>query len=400
MININDDFFRFVERYENCDPFKLRLADKSRYGFDYDLAVTQIEARKKSKTKLPSWYADRRLLFPSVLSAEQASSELTAAYKQRLVTGENVCDLTGGLGVDALAFSRCVRQVIYVERDPAYAEIAGYNFGVMQACNIRVAATDCRDFLEETKEEFDTYFIDPARRGSGNKRLFALSDCEPDISAFFPLLMEKGKRIILKVSPMVDITQVLGQLPHVGEVHVVSVRNECKELLFVAGREGMQEAEIVCVDLYPDGSCNEFRFFRSGEESLSVSPACRMGTYLYEPNASVLKAGAFKSVGVRYNLTKLEKNSHLYTSDVLAVDFPGRLFEVVRVLDFSGKLLKNFGKSYPAANITVRNFPLTVDHIRKKSGVREGGDVYVFATTLFPDRKVLVVCRKCGVRCK
>lgn len=396
MINVNDDFFRFVDAHASDDPFRLRLAGKGRYGFDYELAVVQIEARRKSRTKLPDWHADRQLLFPSVLAVEQASSEQTALYKQRLIKGQSVGDLTGGLGIDAWAFSRCAPQVTYVERHPFYAEVAAYNFRRLGMNRIRVVNADCRDYLAQLPEMTDTFFIDPARRDKENKRLYALTDCEPDVLSFLPVLMKKGKRLIIKASPMIDISQTLGILPFVSEVHIVSVRNECKELLFAADPGESVSPEIICADLYPDGSCTEFRFLYAEEKEQPVVLAAFPGRYLYEPNASVMKAGAFKTVGVRYGVEKLDNNSHLYTSGRRVAGFPGREFEVAEILDFSGKLLKELSGRYPAANLTVRNFPVSVAELRKKSGVREGGDIYIFATILASKQKVLIVCRKLG----
>lgn len=393
-MELNDDFLDFITCHAGDDIHKLLLARNKKYNFDYQLAVDQIEARKKIKTKLPLWYENPRLLFPSLVSAEQASSAITAAYKQHLLRGNTLCDLTGGLGVDTYYFSLVAKEVTYVERFAAYSDIAKHNFEVLEARNIRVVNADSREFVQLPDSCFSTFFIDPARRGEENKRLFALQDCEPDVVGLLPLLLSKAQRVVIKASPMIDIWQSLAELLPVTEVHIVSVRNECKELLFVADRETTgNPATIVCVNFNTE-STEHFSFTREEETASNPTHAESLKQYLYEPNASVLKGGAFKSVAMRLELEKLHPSSHLYTADKLVSDFPGRKFEITEVLDFSGKTLKSLNQKYPKANITTRNFPLAVEEIRKRSKVKEGGDCYLFATTLQPERRVLVACRK------
>ena len=390
-----EDLVRFVREHE-ADNLDRLLLSASRYpGIDVPFAVDQIKARRQVKEKLPAWYQNDRLVFPAKIAAEQCSSELTALYKQRLVGSDTcLCDLTGGLGIDSYFFSRKVRQVIYVERFPRYCEVAAHNFGVLGAGNIQVVNDDAGRFVDRALG-VDVFYIDPARRGEGNRRVFALADCEPDLPRLLPSLLAKAPMIIAKLSPMADIQRTLEWLPGTVSVHVLSVRNECKELLFVIGRErGINDLRIVCVNFRVDGSEESFSFSLGEEREAVVRMRERVLGYLYEPNASLMKAGAFKVVGVRLGLDKLHVNSHLYTADNRLPDFPGRVFKVAEVIPFNHKRVKTLAREILRANITVRNFPLSVSDLRKRTKITEGGDIYLFATTLANEEKVLIRCEK------
>lgn len=394
---------QFIREHAEDDLSALLLSASRYKDVDVKLAVEQIEARARIKNKLPLWYDDDRLFYPSVLATEQCSSELTATYKQRLVReADLLCDLTGGLGVDAFFFSRKAKAVVYVEKNEAYCDAARYNLNLLGASNVHVMHADGVDTVVNGGSRIDevrVFFIDPARRGTGNKRMFAIGDCEPDLTNVWPLLLERRCRVIVKLSPMLDISQVLTQLPGVDEVHVVSVKNECKELLMVAGGFSPEapEPEIVCANYISDGSEQLFRFRLSGERAAVIDFAKCVKRYLYEPNASILKAGAYKSTVLRYGVEKLHVSSHLYTSDKLCTSFPGRIFETVEVIPFSGRVCKNVSSEIPRANLAVRNFPLSVDELRKRTRIADGGDTYLFATTLSDHARVLIKCRKCSL---
>lgn len=385
----------YIRANKHEDISKLLLGAKRYPGLNVPFLVEQIASRRQIQGKLPSWAANDSLLFPSKISSEQCSSELTASYKQQLVSASDVlCDLTGGLGIDSYYFSRKVRSVVYVERFPLYCEVARHNFHMLKADNIQVVSADSRVYIEQLSP-VDVFYLDPARRGEGNKRVFALSDCEPDLAQLLPRLLLKAKRVIVKISPMADIRQTMALLPGVLSVHVLSVKNECKELLFVIGREPVESPEIHCVNYKAADSSPQFFSFKMGDErDAAANYSSTVKKYLYEPNASILKAGAFKSVSLRYAMAKMHPNSHLYTSDVFVENFPGRIFEVEEVMPFSSKLAKTLVQSIPRANITVRNFPLSVEELRKKSKVKDGGDVYLFATVISANDKVLLRCRK------
>lgn len=390
-----EELLLFIKEHASDDLNRLLLSASRYPGIDIPYAVDQIKARRQIKDKLPSWYQNDRLIFPAKIAAEQCSSERTALYKQGLVEADTrLCDLTGGLGIDSYFFSRRVRQVTYIERFPAYCDAALHNFGILGANNITVLKGDSTELLA-TLGEIDVFYIDPARRGEGNKRVFALRDCEPDLTRLTPILFRYAPKVIAKLSPMADIQMTLDLLPETVSVHVLSVKNECKELLFVMER-GMRldSSRIHCVNFASDGEPELFSFSTQEERNVSVSVNGPIKSYLYEPNASILKAGAFKVVASRFGLDKLHISSHLYTSDRWIPDFPGRSFVVEEVLPFHNKLCKTLSKQIPQANITARNFPLSIDELRKRTRITDGGSVYLFATTLGQGEKVLIKTRK------
>lgn len=395
-MKLTEELIAFIEAHSQTDTTRL-LLNASRYPeVDIPFVVEQIMARRQIREKLPSWYANKALVFPSKLAAEQCSSEQTACYKQQLVdVDEHVCDLTGGLGIDSYFFSQKARKVTYIERFENYAEAARSNYKVLGANNVTVIHGNGEICANEV-EEVDVFYLDPARRGAGNKRVFALSDCEPDLINLYPRLLHMAPRVIAKISPMADILHTLSVLPETSEVHVVSVRNECKELLFVLKRDRYQEEPIrlVCVNLGTNGESDRFVFSPEEERNTVSVLTAAVGRYLYEPNASLLKAGAFKVITTAYPVKKLHVNSHLYTSDSRLNDFPGRRFEVEEVLPFSSALCKKIAKNLPQANITVRNFPLTVEVLRKKTRIRDGGTIYLFATTMADNKHVLIKTQK------
>lgn len=394
-MELTDQEKEYIRKNMREDVSKLLLGAKRHPNLNVPFLVDQITSRRQIREKLPSWATNDSLIFPSKIASEQCSSEQTAAYKQRLVSdGEVLCDLTGGLGVDSFYFSKKVQKVIYIERFPLYCEAARHNFQLLGADNIQVVHDDSTDYIKQI-ETVDVFYLDPARRRDGNKRVFALSDCEPDLTKWLPLLLLKAKRVIAKISPMADIKQTMNLLPGIQSVHVLSVKNECKELLLVIGHEPVNNPVITCVN-YPTNELlpHIFSFAINDEQTISAIYSSGVKHYLYEPNASIMKAGAFKSISKYYALDKVHVSSHLYTSDIFVPNFPGRAFEVEDIIPFSNRVIKMLAKSVPQANITVRNFPLSAEELHKRCKVKDGGNIYLFATTLFPNEKVLLRCRK------
>ncbi len=409
----NDTFRAFLREHASDDLNRLLLSASRYPGIDVPLAVEQIAARRQIRDKLPAWYRNDTLYFPARMAAEQCSSEATALYKAGLIApGETLCDLTGGLGIDTYYFSQRAASVVYIERFAAYAEAARHNFAQLGADNIRVMEGDSTA-LFDTLENVETFYIDPARRGEGNRRVFALSDCQPDLTLLLPRLLEKAPRVVAKLSPMADLKLTLDLLPGTVAVHILSVRNECKELIFVIEKDAWNAAQekdagqdpasapvfsplINCVNFTASGKKETYSFTLAEETNAPTLLACSVGSYVYEPNASILKAGAFKSIAARMQLNKLHVSSHLYTSDSRIADFPGRIFQVEEIIPFHGKNLKNITRALPQANLTVRNFPLSADELRKRLKLKEGGDTYLLATTLAGGEKVLIRCVKPG----
>ena len=421
------DATRKFIRDHAADDLSQLLLNASRYqDVDVREAVTQIKAQKQIKDKLPEWYRDDRLIFPSSLAVEQSSSVNTALYKQRLVREEDrLCDLTGGLGVDTFYLSKKVRHIIYIEKNKACCDAAHTNFCLLGVTNVQIINDDAKEILKKKDGRLsglNVFYIDPSRRGAGDRRLFTLNECEPDLKQIMALL-PKPYRMIIKLSPMLDVSQALSQIPSVQEVHVISVKNECKELLFVSETSFEQidspcdsadetgslpdaniynnktkhpkpDPLIYCVNYTTDGTEQAFCFRLSDERTAVASLAKSVGPFLYEPNASLLKAGAYKIVACRYGIEKLHSSSHLYTSNYPVAAFPGRIFEITEVLPFNNRMCKTINRSIRQANISVRNFPLTVEELRKRTRISDGGDVFLFATTLPDNQKALIKCHK------
>lgn len=385
---------QFIKEHAEDDLNRLLLAASRYPGIDIPFVVEQIASRRRIREKLPSWYGNDNLIFPAKIAAEQCSSELTAVYKQRLTDKDvHLCDLTGGLGIDSYFFSQKVKQVTYIERYPNYCRAAEHNFPLLGADNIKVLEGDALQ-LYPNIPAIDVFYIDPARRGEGNKRVFALQDCEPDLPAILPDLFKYAPKVIAKLSPMADIRQTLSLLPGTTEIHVVGIRNEVKEILFVIeGNKTAGESVIYCCNYVSPEVEEAFTFKLNEEKDEPLQLADHIQTYLYEPNSSILKAGAFKRI-CRLGVRKLHVSSHLYTSDKQIENFPGRTFVVEAVIPFNNKLNKTLHKTIPKANITVRNFPLPAEELRKRTKISDGGEVYLFATTLADNSKVIVSCRK------
>lgn len=392
----------FIREHTDDDLTQLLLHAGKHKGIDVLFAVEQIAARRQIRDKLPEWYANDNLIFPARIAAEQASSELTAIYKQRLLGKEDklLCDLTGGLGIDTYYLSRKAKKAMYMERNADYCKIAKQNFSTLKAGNISVVKGDSTEMALRLKpKKVDLFYIDPARRGVGNRRVFALEDCEPNLVELLPKLLAIAPKVIAKISPMADIRQILSLLPQTTEIHILAVKNECKELLLLCQPKTDHDhaPQIHCVNLTDNGEKEQHFAFSLFEEEAAISRfAESVQTFLYEPNAAVMKGGAFRLIAARYNIGKLSASSHLYTSADYISSFPGRIFSVEEVMPFNNRLCKTIAGILPQANITVRHFPLTVDQLRKKTAITEGGNTYLFATTLANKEKVLIRCRKQG----
>jgi hypothetical protein len=384
---------RYVAAHLHDDPAHLALQARRHPSLPVPELVRQIQARQKARTKLPEWASNPDLIFPPALSVEQASSARTAAFKASLVDGQRLADLTGGFGADTAHFATRVTHVDYVERDPKLAAIVGYNLAQLGVGNVAVHPTDALAFLKDTPHHFDWLYLDPARRDTAARKIFLLRDCEPDVVKLLPLLLHKADKILLKTSPMLDIEHAVQGLAHVRRLWVVAIDNEVKEVLYELGQEAAVDPERYALNLRRDGSQQEFRLNRA-REARATPRYAEPQQFLYEPNAAVLKAGAFRSVGTAFELLKLHQHSHLYTSDVLRADFPGRIFRVLAVEKADGPTLKAYLGPEARAHVTTRNFPDSVADFRRRTGIREGGEVYLFATTDLRGRPVVLVCEK------
>ena len=383
---------KFILEHQKDDPAVLLLAASKYPDIPVAAAAAQIKARQKAKHKIPSWHACNDVIFPTGIAMEQCSSEATAKLKSEWLGGDKLVDLTGGAGVDTYFLSRRFKHTCYVEEKKVLGQLAEYNFRQLHAPNIQVNISDAHFFLTEKAFTADWIYLDPARRDDHNARVFLLSDCQPDVTKMRDILFRHTDNILLKTSPMLDIKLALSELKNVKDIYVVAVKNDVKEVLYAINKGFSQNPGIHTINLTNSGNRESFSY-DSHEASVAKSVFSYPKIYLYEPNAAVLKAGGFKLIGQYFNLSKLHPNSHLYTSDEKLKDFPGRKFTILSTTKLNKKeaLAQIPGGR---ANITIRNFPLSAEMVRKKTGLKPGGDYYVFATTTMDDKLVLLICKK------
>ena len=397
MSKLSPETIEFINKHRKDDVRQLALQSKKDGKVDINEAVTQIAGWQIAEKKIPSWSKIDSIIYPKHLSMEQCSSEVTARFKASLVKGETFADLTSGFGVDCSFIASGFKHAHYVERQEELCDIARHNFKILGLNHIEVHNTDGIEFLKNM-EPVDCIYLDPARRNSNGGKTVAITDCEPDVSSMEELLVEKGSTVMIKLSPMLDLHSAMKTLKHINSIYIISVNNECKELVIILSKHSLSDEKAVdkikisCEQLVNNSETQHLEFTYEEEKSAEVNYSDSVGEYLYEPGAAILKAGAFKILAKKFSVKKLHQNSQLYTSDEL-VDFPGRRFKVIEVSTFAKKNLKAFLKDLEKANLTIRNFPSTVDELRKKLKLKEGGDVYIFATTLANGDKVLIKCQ-------
>lgn len=447
----HQDTWDFIRKHAQDDVRKLALKRPTNPNVDLKEALVQIEGYQTARKKLPLWTENPQLVYPPRISMEQCSSETTALYKQqvvrRLLQGLSgplsMADMTGGFGIDFSYLAPLFDRAYYIEQQEILCRIAQHNLKMLGLEQAEVLHGDGVERMPE-QAPLTLVFIDPARRDQQGKKTVALSDCTPDLSAIQERIRSCSRFCMAKLSPMLDIHQALQELKGVSEVHVVSVDNECKELLLIlasgetenttgfatAGKrqetdgnlasetdkteevaankledastssnskqsnvKKPAETRIFCVNLQKSEQ-QTFEYTAQEEASAEAVYTDQPGAYLYEPNTSLLKAGAYKCLCARFGVRKLHPNSHLYTSDTLCADFPGRRFRVTGSRTFSKQDLKQIARDIPQANITIRNFPSTVQELRKKLKIKEGGDRYLFATTLKNEQHIILECLK------
>ena len=390
----------FIREHRFDDVRKLALQSlspsilQSLTPSDFTWALTQIQGRQNAEHKIPSWFQSDEIIYPHRIALEQCSSEQTARYKAGLLSGTTFIDLTGGFGVDFAFISPKFQQSFYVEKQGELSEVAAWNFNTLGLKSGTVVHTDAIHYLKKTPP-VDVIYIDPSRRSNFGKRIVRIEDSEPDLLKIQDLLLEKAATVLIKLSPMLDISSVLRQLRNTAEVYVVSVENECKELLFLLKKKVNASGPLItCVNLSKKNSQPELSFLLSQEKAKQITYTSEVGSYLYEPNTSLLKAGFYKGLTDVYPLLKFHPDSHLYTSDQLFPDFPGRVFQTIGSTFFNKKELRKFLSGMTKASVTVRNFPLSVIDLRKKIRLEEGGEIHLFATTLANEKLILIKCSR------
>ncbi|MDG1659963.1 MAG: RsmD family RNA methyltransferase, partial [Winogradskyella sp.] len=384
---LNTEVQDFINANLNEDISKLLLNGISFSEIETKDIIKQIEAKKRSKKKLPTWFNSKNIYFPNKLNIEQTSSEVTANYKANLVSGNSLIDLTGGFGVDAYYFSKRIKNVIHCEINKSLSEIVKHNYKTLNINTIECLNENGIEALKHIDRPFDWIYIDPSRRDDTKKKVFLLSECIPNIKTFQGLFLKYANNVMIKTSPLLDIKATLNDLKQIKELHVIALDNEVKELLWVLERDCKTEFIIKTVNLTKQ-SKQEFEFSFENESN-EIAEYTGPIAYLYEPNAAILKAGAFNSVSTQLNIPKLHKHSHLYTSNTL-IDFPGRRFKIEKNIPFNKKIFAK--EKISKANVTTRNFPISVGEIRKKLKIKDGGDIYLFFTTDLNNIKIILVC--------
>jgi 16S rRNA G966 N2-methylase RsmD len=379
---------QFINDHLKSDLSKLILKGTPFKDVKIQELAAQIQSKSKSRDKLPTWFHTNSIYYPKSLSIEQTSSELTAQYKASLIDGDQLIDLTGGFGVDSYFFAKKFNSVIHCEIDTELSKIVRHNFIQLELKNITSFNTNGIDELNKNETFFDWIYLDPSRRDVLKTKVFKLEDCLPDVGKHLDVFLERSDNVMIKLSPLLDISLTIKDLKFVKEIHVVAVKNEVKELLILIQKGYEGPSKIKTINIVASGQQTFEGYFPSNADVEFSAPK----KYLYEPNAALLKSGLFNEVSSELNTPKLHSNSHLYTSDEL-LDFPGRRFTILSVFKYNKKLLKRNCKS-KSANITTRNFHDSVAEIRKKTGIKEGGNDYLFFTTDIEDNSIAIHCKK------
>jgi hypothetical protein len=386
---LHPEIQKFITANIGVDSSKLAFQKNPFPDVNWIAILNQIVSKTKAKDKLPTFFRTENIIYPSKISVEQTSSEKTAQYKASLVSGKTLIDLTGGFGVDDLYFSKVMKNVIHCEIDEELSMLVQHNFEVLGIQNMQCELGDSYTYLNKKESKFDWIYIDPSRRNDAKGKVFMLKDCLPNVPELLTFYFTKTENIIIKTAPILDISAGLLELSNVKCIHIVAVDNEVKELIWELSKLFIGTTTIKTVNI-----TNEKReeFGIELYSNAHFSNYSLPKKYLYEPNSAILKSGGFDEIGIQYQLDKLHQHSHLYTSDE-KIDFPGRIFEIQEVFSYAKSEMKSFLEN-KKANITTRNFPDSVDEIRKKWKIKDGGNLYCFFTTDMNNHKIVLICTK------
>jgi len=378
----------FINENIGADISKLALRKNPFPEENWIEILNQVSAKTKAKDKLPTWFSAENIIYPSKVSVEQTSSEKTALLKSPLISGKTLIDLTGGFGVDDYYFARKMESVIHCEINPELSKIVSNNFKALSVKNIQCICGDSTQILQDSEQQFDWIYIDPSRRNEAKGKVFMLKDCLPNVPDLLDFYFTKSKNILIKTAPILDITSGLSELKNVKTIHIVSVENEVKELNWELSKGYSGEIQIKTLNILPT-EIQRFEFEMANPEKAKIELPKK---YLYEPNSAIMKSGGFEQVAIQFQLAKLHQHSHLYTSDT-KIDFPGRSFEIQMNLPYSKSEMKSFFENRKY-NVTTRNFPETVEALRKKWKIKDGGNAYCFFTTDANNNKIALICSK------
>lgn len=386
---LNPEVQKIIKDNLKNDLTKLILKGTTFKEVSIQEIAQQIEGANKCIKKLPNWFNTEGIIYPKKVNLEQTSSEATAIYKAELINGNSLIDLTGGYGIDCYYFSKKTSKVTHCELNQELSEIVKHNCTKLNVSNINTINVNSIEYLESNESKYDWIYIDPSRRNDAKGKVFLLNDCLPNVPKNLDLLFERSNNILIKNSPILDISSTINELNHVKEIHVIAVHNEVKELLFILEKGYSNPVTVKTVNLQKGD--NQYFEFQIGPHKLADYELPL--TYLYEPNTAILKSGGFHQIASQLNIAKLHQHSHLYTSENLIDDFPGRKFVIEKILNYNKKeILKELPQK--KANITIRNFPETVAQIRKKTKIKDGGDLYLFFTTNMNAEKQVLLCKK------
>ena len=385
MLLVNNTEFIANNKNKSLPEIALQL---SKTDLDKTYILSQINGIQKAKTKLPEFYKTPNIVYPPKLSMEQCSSEKTGSFKSHLFECESLIDLTGGFGIDSFYFSKTVKNVIHIEQNGELSEIAKNNFMLLKANNITTIITTAEEFIKNTTEKADIIYIDPSRRNE-NLRVFKLAECVPNIINLASDLFKITNKILVKTAPLLDIKQTIKDLKNVSTIWVISVDNDCKEVLYLIEKNKTEEPTIYTINLTKKNQEYSFNYCIENNSSVLLSSPEK---YLYESNSAILKAGAFNSICHEFKVKKIATNSHIYTSETLIEDFPGRTFKIEKTIPYSPKDFKKIG--IKQANVSCRNFKHSVEEVKKKLKIKDGGNHYIFATTDSDNKPILIICKK------
>jgi len=384
---LTDEVQDFIQKNLDENHIKLALKKNPFPNIDYPELINQIISKKKAKDKLPTWYSTKNIIYPTKISIEQTSSEITAKYKTSLLNGEKLIDLTGGFGIDDYFFAQKFSEVFHCEIGTELSSIVSHNYSVLNQQKINCLQGDSFEILKQLNIRFDWIYIDPSRRSDIKGKVFLLNDCLPNVPELLSDYFKFSNNILIKTAPILDITSGLNELKFVKKIHIVAVKNEIKELLWEIENGYSNEVTISSVNIENESISQLETIYRKEYVTTYSLPK----KYLYEPNSSIMKSGNIDFISSFYGMDKLHQHSHLFTSDE-KLDFQGRSFQINQVIPFQKEFMKPFQNK--KMNCTTRNFPLSVEEIKKKFKIKDGGTIFAFFTTNLNNEKTVLICTK------
>lgn len=396
MLKLEQDFFDFIERNKISDTNFLRLSSKQEnFNFDLNFAITQIECRKKNTFKLKNFISSPLFLFPDVLSSEQSSHQSVAIYHSHLIyDSENILDMTAGLGIDAISIAKKGAEVTAVEIDDFKADVLQHNIENLEISNIRIINNDSLEYIKNSVDNFSTIFVDPSRRGKLNLHLYNLKDCSPNIIDNQELLLTKAPRILIKASPLLDITQTLRNFKNVVAIRAIGVKGECKEILIEINKNQQTGVVFEAINLDNEGNITSFFSLNQSDihdcqflEFVSENDFKPMN-YILEPSAMVMKFAPWNEICKRFKAKKFGNSSHLFITNILPENFPGRITQIEKIIKKADRKSLN---GFPAS-VVSRNHPLSPDEIRKSLKLKEGDEYFIYASRI-GTKPIMLLCK-------